>query len=441
MNPFKLTASEAALRIAKGELTSETLVSSCLSCIAEVDANIKAWTYLDPDYALEQAKSRDSYQQSGQPTGPLHGVPVGIKDIFDTADMPTENGTVLCAGRQPDADAKIVSLLREAGAVILGKTVTTECAVHYPGKTLNPHDPTRTPGGSSSGSAAGVAASMMPLAIGSQTNGSVIRPASFCGIYGFKPTHGRISRRGVLLLSRALDVVGGFARSVDDLALLVDSLFAFDERDADMHMRGKSHLIETVAEQPPLSPKIAFIKTPVWERTDANCQTAFTEMVDALGDNCEEVTLPDIFDRAIEFHKTIMNADLALNLASLYDRGKDQLSGVLQGLIEDGQKTLAVDYNHSLHMVSVLYAELVKVLQKYDAILTPATTGEAPVGLGSTGDPIFCTLWSLLGTPAVTLPILKGANGMPIGAQLIGARFDDARLLRTARWLDQLIGK
>lgn len=441
MNPVQLTAIDAALKIKQGELTAEELMQACLDRINEVDTNIQAWTHLDSEYALQQAQGVDSARQSGMDSGPLQGLPIGVKDIFDTADMPTENGTPLFAGREPADNAKVVSLLREAGAVIAGKTVTTELAVLFPGKTSNPHDPNRTPGGSSSGSAAAVAANMVPLAIGTQTNGSVIRPAAFCGVYGFKPTHGRISRHGVLLLSRALDTVGGFARGVEDLALLGESLMEFDERDHDMRVHSRPQLLDTTRAEPPLTPNIAFVKTPIWEQAEPDTKEGFGELADFLGENCDEVTLPQPFEQAVQYHRTIMTADLAKNLSSLYASGKNQLSDMLCGMIEEGQKCLAVEYNHALDMTAVLNAGLDEIFERYDAILTPSTKGVAPEGLESTGDPIFCTLWSLLGTPAVTLPLLQGANELPMGVQLVGRRYDDARLLRTARWLDQLVAE
>src|SRR2546421_7337463 len=218
------SAAEAARMIREGVVTCVELVQACLARVREIDGQVQAWTFLDPEHALAQARAADELRMSGQPIGALHGVPVGLKDIIDTADMPTENGSVLHAGRTPSRDASVVSLLRGAGGVILGKTVTTEFATRTPGKTRNPHNSGHTPGGSSSGSAAAVAAGMVPLALGSQTNGSVIRPASFCGVYGFKPTHGLIPRNGVLQLSRTLDHIGLFARSIEDLALLAEQL-------------------------------------------------------------------------------------------------------------------------------------------------------------------------------------------------------------------------
>src|SRR5258706_5884423 len=264
----QLSAAEAARRIREGVLTSEELVGACLERIRQVEPTVQAWTFLDEYLELAQARAADDHKRSGQAIGELHGVPVGLKDIIDTGDMPTENGCALHKGRAPRNDAAVVAMLRAAGAVILGKTVTTECAYFSPGKTRNPHNPEHTPGGSSSGSAAAVAASMVPLALGSQTNGSTIRPGSFCGVYGFKPTHGLIPRTGVLQLSRTLDHVGLFARGIDDLALLAEQLTGYDERDPDTRPRAHIPFRKISAEQPPIEPMLAFVKTPHWERVD-----------------------------------------------------------------------------------------------------------------------------------------------------------------------------
>jgi len=289
--PAQLTASEAARRISNGALTSEELVQACLERIRQVEPTVQAWQFLDEQHALAQARAADDKRRSGEPVGALCGIPVGIKDIIDTADMPTENGTVLHKGRMPRSDAAVVAKLSAAGAVIMGKTVTTECAYFNPGKTRNPHNPEHTPGGSSSGSAAAVAAQMVPLALGSQTAGSVIRPGAFCGDYAFKPTHGLIPRTGVLMLSRTLDHIGMFARSIEDLALLAEELVGYDERDPDSQPRARMPFRAIAAEEPPIEPMFAFIKTPHWERVDADAREAYGELVATLGDRVEEVEL------------------------------------------------------------------------------------------------------------------------------------------------------
>ncbi len=433
----EFSATTAAQQIRNGELSSALYVRACLEHIEAREKTVRAWIHIDPEYAVEQARRADEFRQTGADLGPLHGLPVGVKDIIDTHDMPTECGTPLFAGRQPTGDAQAVAALREAGAIILGKTVSTELAVYSPGKTTNPNDPARTPGGSSSGSAAAVAANMVPLALGSQTNGSMIRPASYCGVYGFKPSFGAISRQGVLSLSRALDTIGVFARCVEDLALVTEPLVGYDVRDPDTRLRARPHLVATAMSEPPLAPNLVFVKSPVWDQADEDVHGAFTELADLLSGHCDEIELPELFGSAVGWHRTIMYADLAKGLGRLYEDGKDKLSTRLRGMIEEGQGCLAIEYNRALDMIDVLYAGLAQVFDRYDAIITPATTGEAPLGLDSTGDPVFCTLWTLMGLPAVSLPLLQGSNNMPIGVQLVGARNDDARLLRTARWLDQ----
>ncbi len=439
MGVEELGAAAARAAIEDGRITAEGLVGACLDRIRALEPTVQAWAYLDPDHALTQARAADRARREGKALGPLHGVPVGVKDIFDTADMPTEDGTVLHAGRRPTRDAAAVSLLRAAGAVILGKTVTTELAVYGPGKTRNPHDPQRTPGGSSSGSAAAVASGMVPVALGSQTNGSVIRPASYCGAFGYKPTHGLIPRTGVLKLSRHLDHVGVFARHVEDLALIAQSLMRFDPGDPDTRPQPEPRLAATAASEPPVPPRLGFVRSPNWEHASDVTKAAFAELVAELGDRATEMTLPEGFDDAVAAHRTIFEADLARNLAAEYDRGRDRLSSTLREIIERGQRCLAVDYNRAVDRIPILSGLLETMFEWCDAILTPAATGEAPPGLDSTGSPIFCTIWTLCGVPAVAVPILQGESGLPIGAQLIGARGDDARLLRTARWLARRI--
>jgi Asp-tRNA(Asn)/Glu-tRNA(Gln) amidotransferase A subunit family amidase len=432
-------AAEAARQLRERKVTAAELTRACLARIEAREAEVQAWAFLDPEHALRQAHAADEWRKGGRPLGPLHGMPIGVKDIIDTADMPTENGTVLHAGRRPRADATLVSLLRAAGAVILGKTVTTELAVYSPNKTRNPHRPEHTPGGSSSGSAAAVADGMVPLAIGTQTNGSVIRPASFCGVYGFKPSHGLIPRTGVLTQSPPLDTVGVMAADLEGLALLAEPLMAFDAKDRASQPHAPPRLLEVLQAPPPVPPLLAFVRSPVWDQAAEDTRAGFAELVDVLGERVEEVALPASFDDAIELHRTIMEADLAKNFAREYERGRDQLSARLCEMIEAGQRVLAVDYNRALERAVALTAALDELFTRYDAILTPAAPGEAPHGLGSTGSPVFCTIWTLCGVPAVTLPLLTGASGMPIGVQLVGAKGDDARLLRTARWLIETV--
>lgn len=430
-----LSAADAARLIGDGALAAEQLMESCLERVSEVEDTVGAWQYLDPEHARNQARARDQDRREGRPSGPLHGVPVGLKDIIDTVDMPTEDGTVLHAGRTPDADATVTERLRAAGAVIMGKTVTTECAYYAPGKTRNPHNPEHTPGGSSSGSAAAVAAGMVPLALGTQTNGSVIRPASFCGVYGFKPTHGLISRHGILRLSRTLDTVGVFARSIADVAAAGEALIGGDTRDPDTRPRARIPLRAVARQEPPLPPLLAFVKTPLWERTAEDTRAAFAELVEALGDRVVEVELPETALGALDVHRIIMEAEMAAALASEYERGRERLSDVLRALLERGRAITAFDYQTALARIPLLNDGFTELFERCDAIVTPAAPGTAPAGLAATGDPSFCTLWTLCGMPALSLPLLTGANGLPLGVQLVGQRHSDARLLRTAAWL------
>ena len=433
-----LTASEAARKMREGLVTSEELVQDCLERIRATEPIVHAWQFLDEEHALKQARAADERRRSGVAAGALNGIPVGIKDIIDTGDMPTENGCVLHKGRTPARDAAVVAKLRAAGAVILGKTVTTECAYFNPGKTRNPHNPEHTPGGSSSGSAAAVAAQNVPLALGSQTAGSVIRPGAFCGDYAYKPTHGLIPRTGVLTLSRALDHIGMFARSLDDIALLAEELVGYDAGDPDTRPRARMPFCEVLEEEPPLAPMFAFIKTPHWDRVDADAKEAYAELIEALGDRVEEVDLLLAAGEAWDVQRTIMEAEMASNLAPLWDAGKEKLSERLRGLMERGRETRAFDYQRALKSVPPMIDAFDELfMERYDAILTPPALGTAPKGLGATGDPVMCVLWTLLGMPAVTLPLMRGANGLPLGVPLVGRRNYDARLLRTARWLEK----
>ncbi len=439
-NLADLTAAQGAELIREGEITSEALVAACLKRIEEREPEVQAWQHLDPDLALQQAKARDDQRMHAEPLGPLHGVPVGLKDIIDTRAWPTENGAVVDAGRQPAEDASIVHFLTQSGAVLMGKTVTTELAVRGPGKTRNPHNPKHTPGGSSSGSAAAVAAGMIPLAVGTQTRGSVIRPASYCGVFGFKPTHGRISRHGVLPLSRFLDHIGVFARSVDDIALISDALMRFDNNDPDMTPAAAPGMFEIATSEPPAPPRFSFVKTAAWANAAEDAREAILELVDALGDACGEAPLPESFGHVQTYIKRVMNVDLAYNLADHMKRGADQLASVLQEMIEDGRQTSAVDYLHGRDARSYYRALLEETFEECDALLTLAALSTAPEGM-ATGDASANSLWSLTGLPAVTLPLLVGENGMPLGVQLVAPAGDDARLLRSANWLiDRLNG-
>ena len=431
---LELTALEVAERIANGETSAEDYTAACLQRIAAIDDTVRAFIHLDADEALAQARALDERRRSGASLGLLHGVPVAIKDIFDTVDYPTECGSLLLKGRRPVRDCTAVSRLRAAGAVIIGKTVTTEFAYFHPGPTRNPHDPERTPGGSSSGSAAAVAAGMVPLAIGSQTNGSMIRPAAYCGVYGCKPTHGTISRHGALILSKTLDHVGTFARTLADTALILEVLAGYDPQDSDTRPVAAPAFLDRVTEDPPMAPRFAFVRTPVWEKADAQTRAAFEDFVDRLGGQVQSIDLPESYATAWDDQRAIMAADMAHNLNTVVERGGEASSKTLREFLAEGSKVTAVRYLAARDAARHYEAGIAEIFQDFDAIITPASTGVAPKG-DVTGNPAFCSLWTLTGLPALSLPLLTGEGGMPLGVQLVGERGDDARLLRTANWL------
>lgn len=437
----RLDALSVAARLRDGEIAAEEYVAALLARIDEVEPTVQAWAYLDRRDALAQACELDERRAMGRPIGPLHGLAVGIKDIIDVRGMPTEDGTPLHAGRIATDDATLVTRLKEAGAVILGKTVTTELATYAPGKTRNPHNPEHTPGGSSSGSAAAVAAGMVPLAVGTQTNGSVLRPAAYCGVVGFKPSFGSISRQGILTQSPPLDQPGVFARNVVDAALLAEALLGFDAADAATTPGPRPPLSRIAASDPPLPPRLAFVPTALWEETSADTREAFAELVAFLGDSVRRFDLPEKSRDALAWHQTVMEADLAGSFEVEYDNGRERLSESLRGQIERGRRVTAVDYRRALSRIPILNAGFDPLFDEVDALLTPATAGTAPAGLDATGSPMFCTLWTFCGMPCVSLPLASGADGLPLGVQLVGRRGDDARLLRTARWLSDTVAR
>ena len=429
------SAADAAGAIAAGDLLSSELVAACLARIDAVEPGVLAWQHLDAAQAMAQAERCDEIRRAGAMTGPLHGVPVGLKDIIDTADSPTEDGTVLHAGRRPPDDAALVRRLRAAGAVILGKTVTTEFAYFTPGKTRNPHDGRHTPGGSSSGSAAAVAARMTPLAVGTQTNGSVIRPAAFCGVVGYKPSHGLISRHGVLRTSRSLDQIGVFARNVPDAALIAQVLIGQDADDPDSRAWSADGLTNVAVSEPPLEPVFGLLRSSLWSHADDDTREGFDELGVELGPRLVAFDLGETAATINRTHLTVMQAEMAWSLLGEYRRGKDRISGRLAELIESGLKVTAVDYQQALDSRGPLGAAIDDLFDSCDALMLPSAPGAAPAGLESTGDPVFCSLASLLGLPAISLPLMVAGNGLPIGVQLVGRRNDDGRLLRTANWL------
>ncbi|WP_417408214.1 amidase [Hoeflea sp.] len=435
IEPYKLSAAEALEAMSAGRLTSVQLVQSCLDRIAETDGSIRAWVHLDPDSALAQATEADRRRKAGYALGALHGVPVGLKDIIDTAGMPTQRGTPIFAGRQPDADARVVELLRAAGAVILGKTVTTELAFMHPSETRNPHNHNHSPGGSSSGAAAAVGALQVPLAVGTQTNGSVIRPASFCGTFGFKPTRGVISRAGVLQTSITLDQVGCFARSLADIALLTDAISGYDQRDTVSLAYPAPHMSVGQAQDVPVPPDLAWFDLPFNDRLSDAAREGLDAIMDVLGERVLRMTPADTLSNLVAVQARIHEYEFSRHLSDTFEEHWDQISDTLKPIVTRGRLIGQSEYEDALAVKISAEKFFADFFLEFDAILAPAAAGEAPVFGGGTGDPIFCTLWTLAGLPCVTLPLLVGETGLPIGVQLIGAAEKDDRLLRTARWL------
>ena len=438
MSSPKTSAVEMVQSIKKGEITSEELVKSYIEQIKKKEKDVEAWEFFDEEFVLSQAKKLDSLHQSGK-HGDLHGIPVGIKDIFDTEDMPTTDGTEIHKKNPSLSDCTVVSKLKQAGAIIMGKTVTCELAYYSPGKTKNPHDLSRTPGGSSSGSAAAVASHMVPLAIGSQTNGSVIRPASYCGVIGYKPTKGLISRHLVLQISRALDQVGIFSNSIEDAALISEQIIGHDKQDPDTSLNPRPKLLAASRQKPPMEPLLAYIKLPFMDKLDEDVMEGFNEVKDELKGQINEIELPAGFDGIPDWHKIIMESDMARSFSEEYKKSKNKLSDKIVEAIERGMKYSSVEYNEAFSKIEVANTYFKQFFHDYDAILTPSANGEAPKGLESTGDPIFSTIWTYCGMPSISLPLLQGKNNLPVGVQLVSSLYDDERLFRNASWLTSKI--
>jgi Asp-tRNA(Asn)/Glu-tRNA(Gln) amidotransferase A subunit family amidase len=437
-SPADLTAAQALGQLRSGTLTSTALVQSCLDRIQEREPELQAWQFIDPPHTLAQAKERDDAKAAGQPLGRLHGLPVGIKDIIDTSDMPTESGTPHFKGHQPEHDARCVGLLREAGAVIMGKTVTTELAALAPSKSRNPVNSAHTPGGSSAGSGAAVGSNMVPLALGTQTGGSVIRPASFCGVYGLKPTVGFVPRGGVTLQSHTLDTVGVYGRSIEDLALIGDALSEFEPADDFSYPRAEPRLMKGLLGEPLSSARLAFWKTANWETADKKSQEAFVAFAGKLAGNCHEVEIPAAQNVSVD-HQTIQAGENAHYYGPLYDKDKNLLTQDLRGRLEQAFGITSRDYLGAVMRRDQHYCAVCDVLDNHDAILCLSAAGPAPHGYRSTGNPIFNGLWTYLGVPCISLPLLT-VDGMPLGVQLVGKRREERKLLQTAKWLEAQVG-
>jgi Asp-tRNA(Asn)/Glu-tRNA(Gln) amidotransferase A subunit family amidase len=409
-----MSALTAAAAIADGELTSEQLVADCLERIAEREDTLHAWAHLDPERALAEARERD-----GEPSrGPLHGVPVGVKDLIDTADQPTRYGSPIHAAHQPAADAACVERLRRAGAVVVGKTVTTEFAVFHPGPTTHPMDPTRTPGGSSSGSAAAVAADTIPLALGTQTAGSVVRPASFCGVFGGKPTFGAVPTRGVKGCSATLDHVGAFARDAADVAVALGVMSDDIDRFRPVDLGDR--------------PRVGFCRTPWWDALEPTTRAAVEAGVTSLARAADvfEVSLPDGFAGLVEAQRTIMGVELRRNLDWERTHHPELLSDDLRTYL-DAAAALEDGYEDALALARRCRDQLSEVFDDPAVLLAPSVLGEPPT-IDTTGDPLLCRPWTLLGTPAVSVPGLVGPDGLPIGVQLLTAPGADGLALTAA---------
>ena len=420
------SAAGIATGVRAGRQSAAAACAAALDRIAETEAAVQAWHHLDAAEAAAQARAIDEVG----PRGALAGVPVAVKDIIDTADQPTENGTALDEGRRPSADATVVRRLRTAGVLILGKTVTTELACGAANATRNPHALSRTPGGSSSGSAATVAAGGVPLALGTQTAGSVVRPAAFCGVWGMKPSFGTIPRTGITRLSRTLDHAGVLAGSVHDVALGIDAISGDDGLDQASTGRMPTRLAAALA-LPLGRPRLAFIREPAWEEVEPGAKAALEAAAETCG--AESLTLGSPFDEAAAVHIGIMRREVAHALAPWYERGAADLSDTIRKHIEAGREIDADNYLALLDAADAMRRAFEHAMRPYDAALTPAAPGAAPEGLAFTGSRQQTMLWTMLGVPAVNVPVLS-VDDLPLGLQVVGRFGADATTLRAAAW-------
>lgn len=420
----ELSAVEVTRGVAAGRFTCEDVTRACLARVEAREDTVGAWAHIDPDQAITQAGALDA----AGPTGPLRGATVGVKDIIDTFDMPTGMGSPIYDGWRPLADASCVGLSRAAGAVILGKTVTCEFAGRTPGRTSNPLDATRTPGGSSSGSGAAVADCMVHLAFGTQTAGSVLRPSAYCGIVGYKPTFNTLNRAGIKFAAESLDTIGLHARTVADIDLFAAAL------------TGRGTMGARPADTPPA---IGLCRTPMWDKAAPSSRAAFEDAAARLGQaGCpvRDFILPESFDGLEAARNTLNDVERWRVMAHEWARARDGLSPELQIILERGGKTPHADYLTALALAEDCRARMTGLFDGLDVILAPSANDEAPVGLDWTGDPAFQGLWTTLHAPAITLPTHQGANGMPVGIQLIGRRYEDTRLLADADWVLNRLG-
>ncbi len=435
-----LSATALAQAIRTRRISCLELAQACLSRIEQREQAVEAWQYLNPDQVIEQAIACDLARATGTPLGPLHGIPVAVKDICATADMPTGWGTPIHAGQQLNYDAAVVEQLRAAGAIIVGKTVSTEYALARAGKTRNPHHPNHTPGGSSSGSAAAVADRMVPLALGSQTGGSVLRPAAYCGVLGFKPSFGAISRFGVMPVCRDLDHVGVFARSLADIALLCSVLFGSDGRDPDCTGAGMPPHLSQLER----SPRLGLVRTSAWSEVDPEAQATLVDTGEKLaqaGARVAEVSMPSTWADYLATLDVLMACGAAVNHGQDYDRHGQALSLQLRQVIERGRRYGNLAYGAARQAVVNYSAALAPVWAEVDALITPVITGPAPQGLEDTGSFKFCGPWTLLGLPALSIPVGRAQNTLPLAIQLVGPRGADQALLALADWVMAQLGE
>ncbi len=414
MDPARLTATEAARLIRESRLHPADLLESCLDRIAAREPHVRAFAWFDPD-AARRAEARP---------GPLHGLPLGVKDVLDTADMPSEYGSPIWSGWRPRADAAAVAWAKTAGAVIIGKTVTTEFATRKPGPTTHPHTLRHTPGGSSSGSAAGVADCFFPLAFGTQTAGSIIRPAAFCGIVGYKPSYGLIDRAGMKIMSASLDTIGVMARSVADCALLAGAVSGADLGDPE--------------QKPDRAPRVGLCRSPSWRSALPETNALLPHVAETLARGGAQVTdyeLPGWFDALINAHPIIMNYESARALGWELANARDQISPELLERLDFGLARTQVAISGARATFAETQAGFSPVTAGLDVLITPSASGQAPEGLSWTGDPVFNFIWTSLHVPCVTVPAGAGPDGLPLGIQIVGRNGEDRALLAWAQWI------
>jgi Asp-tRNA(Asn)/Glu-tRNA(Gln) amidotransferase A subunit family amidase len=423
--PNQISATDASAAIAAGKLTSEALVAACLERIHAREDAVQAWAHVDPERALAQARSRDREK----PRSRLHGIPVGVKDVIDTGDMPTEYGSPIYRDHRPVCDAACVAQVRELGGVILGKTVSTEFATRHPNRTRHPLDPARTPGGSSSGSAAAVADCMVPIAFGTQTSSSIIRPAAFCGVIGYKPSFGLINRAGLKFLSESLDTIGTLTRTVADAALIAEELAGLTPTPFD--------------EVPRRKPRIGLCRTPHWKQADAATQANLEDAARKLalaGARVIDVDLEEEFGTLAEIQIAVSSYEFYRALTHERTRFPKQISASLTSRIAAGGKVTRAQYETGVMLAKRCRERIDNVLRDHDALIAPSAPGEAPP-LASTGDPIFGLMWTLLQLPCLTLPCGRGPVGLPLGVQVIGSRGGDTAIFISAEWIARALAQ